>query len=121
MVARISRVAEYERLNSKYLREAKELLEKKDFPQASEKLWGAAAEIVKAVAAKRGVSLGTHRSIAEFVLKLEREHPDWRLDQALAAAETLHINFYEDNLPEEVVLKRALLVRDFVERLRALL
>ena len=55
-MARRSRLAEYERLNGKYLREAEELLEKKDYPQASEKLWGAAAEIVKAVAAGRGIS-----------------------------------------------------------------
>lgn len=35
------------RLNGKFMREAEELLAKGDYVQASEKLWGAAAEISK--------------------------------------------------------------------------
>lgn len=120
-MSRRSRQAEYERLNGKYLREAEELITKKDYPQASEKLWGAYAEMVKAVAAKRGVGLGTHRSIAEFVEKLEDEHPEWKLTDGLAHAERLHVNFYEDHLPGEQVKRSAQAIRGFVEKLRGLL
>lgn len=42
--------AHYRRLNGKYLKDADALLQKGDYVQASEKLWGAAAEIVKPVA-----------------------------------------------------------------------
>ena len=38
-------------LNHKYLDEAESLIQKGDYVQASEKFWGAAAEMVKAVAA----------------------------------------------------------------------
>lgn len=108
-------------MNGKYLREAEELLEKKDYSQASEKLWGAAAEMIKAVAAKRGVALGTHRSLAEFVERLHREYPDLDLARAFDAAEGLHINFYEDHLPESTVRRRADVVREFVRRMEQLL
>ncbi len=121
MARRSSRLAEYKRLNGKYLREAEELLEKKDLPQASEKLWGAAVEMVKAVAAKRGLTLGTHRSIAEFVDRLDEEHPELDMARGFDAAQVLHINFYEDHLPERTVTARAKVVREFIEKLRGLL
>ena len=41
-------------LSEKYLKEAEEFLEKGDCVQASEKVWGAASQIVKALAAKKG-------------------------------------------------------------------
>ncbi len=115
-----SRLAEYERLNGKYLRDAEVLLRKKDLPQASEKLWGAAAEIIKAVAAKRGIRLGTHRSLGEFVERLDLEHPELDLLTDFHVANSLHVNFYEDYYPERTVLKGAETVRNFVEKLRRL-
>lgn len=50
----------YSNLMEKHFREAETFLAKSDFVQAGEKLWGAAAEMVKVVAAKRGVELRTH-------------------------------------------------------------
>jgi hypothetical protein len=120
-MASSSKVEHYRRLNGKYLHEAEELLAKKDYPQASEKFWGAAAEIIKAVAAKKGITLGTHRSLAEYVEKLQEEHPKLDLARAFDAAEGLHINFYEDHLPEATVKRRAEAVREFVKRMEQLL
>ena len=120
-MSRMSRRVLDQRLNGKYLKEAEDLLVEKDYPQASEKLWGAAVEIVKAVAASRGEPLGAHKSVGRFIVKLHREHPEWRLQETYGLAETLHINFYEDNLPEELVEMRAEAVRGFIERLRELL
>jgi hypothetical protein len=53
-----ARQSEYERLNGKYLKEGQQLMGKGDYAQASEKFWGAAAEIIKAVGAKRGLYWG---------------------------------------------------------------
>lgn len=116
-----ARQTEYKRLNYKYLKEAEELLSRRDYAQASEKLWGATAEIVKAVAAKRGVSLGTHRSIGEFVDRLHREHPDWHLREPFAYANSLHTNFYEDWLTEDFVIEAAEKIRQFIHKLKSLL
>ena len=116
-----SRVEHYRRLNGKYLREAEELMIRKDYPQASEKFWGTAAEIIKSVAAKRGISLGTPRSLAEYVERLQLEHPELDLARAFDAAEGLHINFYEDHLPEATVKRRAEAVREFVKKMEQFL
>lgn len=105
----------------KYLREAEELLVKRDYTQASEKFWGAAAEIVKAVAANRGITLGSHRSLAEYVEGLHREHPELDLARAFDAAEGLHMNFYEDHLPEATIKRRAEAVREFIKKMEQLL
>lgn len=109
------------KLNGKYLRESQRLLAKGDYPQASEKLWGAMAEIVKAVAARRGIELGTHRSLGEFVSRLQREHRDWELVPAFGLGNALHTNFYEDWMPPDHVEIYADVVRNFVEDLRTLL
>lgn len=116
-----SKEAQYARLNGKYLRDAEQLLRKKDYAQASEKLWGACAEVIKAVAAKRGKELGTHRSIGEFVTKLHKEHPDWNLIESFNYASNLHVNFYEDYMPPEHVLIGEKIVKEFVKRIKTLL
>lgn len=114
-------VAKYLDLNGKYLREADELMRKEDYPQASEKLWGAAAEMIKAVAATRGLALGTHRSISDFVTRLHTEHPEWRLADKFAHANNLHINFYEDWLSPELVEEGRTAVKDLVAHLKKLI
>ena len=116
MIAKI----DYLRLNLKYLKEAEKFLAekflaKKDYPQASEKFWGAFVEAVKAVASDRGISLGTHRSIAEFVAKLSEEHPKWRLRDAFRHAESLHINFYEDHLPEDYIIESKKVIEEAIK------
>ena len=109
----------YAELNRKYLREVDDLLRKHDLTQASEKLWGAFVDAIKAVAEGRSQKLGTHRSIAQFVLTLEKEYPELRLHDAFRHAEGLHTNFFEDQLPEESVRLSAEVVRGAIERLRS--
>ena len=50
------------KLCEKYVRDAEELLEKKDYAQASGRAWGAAFQMVKALAAKEGRELRSHAS-----------------------------------------------------------
>ncbi len=111
----------YLRLNGKYASEAQVLIQRRDFAQASEKLWGAAAEMVKAVAARRGVELGTHASLWEYVSKLDEEHPEWKLRRDFSYAGNLHQNFYEDWLTEDYVTEGLEIVREFAKKLRTLL
>lgn len=116
-----TRTEEYLKLNSKYLLEAQQLLEKKDLAQASEKLWGAAAEVVKAVAAKEGVELGTHASLWAYVEKLDRQNPGLRLIEEFSYAGNLHTNFYENRLTAGYVVRGVDVVRDFVDKMKRLL
>lgn len=117
------RVSRYQRLNGKYLREAKELIRKGDYSQASEKLWGASVEIVKAVAAKREKKiLGEHRQILEYVSKLDKEFPDMNLRSLISTARALHTNFYEDEFPSDYVSEVGYqTVGEFVEKMKRIL
>ena len=51
-------------LNGKYLQAAERLLAEGDYPQASEKFWGAVAEAIKTVGATRGLRHFSHRDCA---------------------------------------------------------
>lgn len=47
----------HRRMNSKYLADAKKLLQQGDYLQASEKYWGAAVQMIKVIGARRGWNL----------------------------------------------------------------
>jgi hypothetical protein len=67
-----------------------------DLPQASEKGWGAAAEIVKAIAEERGWAHRGHRELQTAVNRLRNETGDRDLQRLFAIASDLHRNFYEN-------------------------
>ena len=86
------------------LREIDRYMNAKDYVQASEKAWGAFAQTVKLIAAREEKrELGTHRSIGEYVIKLDKKHPSLNLKNIYAFANSLHIDFYEDNLSPDRV------------------
>lgn len=96
-------------------------LAKGDYVRASEKLWSAAAEVVKVVAAKRGVELRTHRDLWEFVAKLRTELKDSEFSRLFLQANYLHQNFYEGILPPEAVVDGAEAVKQFIAKLEVLI
>jgi hypothetical protein len=109
------------KLSEKYLREAEEFLAKGDYVQASEKAWGAAAQIVKALAAKEGRELRSHGELHRYVSKLGSERGDREIPRLWLSAVSLHQNFYENWLPGEIVEEGLESVKEFVEKLRKLL
>lgn len=115
------KVEEYLKLNHKYLEEAEALIKRSDFVQASEKLWEAAAEIVKAIAAQRGIEIKSHGELYKFVAKLKAELEEPELTRLFAAAGALHQNFYENWLPSEVVIDYGEAVKELVVKLRRVL
>jgi len=108
----------YLELSNKYLLDAEELLRGEDYPQASEKFWGAAAVMVKAVADKMGVELRSHGEIRRFVNRLKDELNEPELNRLFAVAADLHQNFYENWLPGQAVIDNGELVEEFVDRLK---
>jgi hypothetical protein len=103
------------RLCEKYLHEAKALLERRDSVQASEKAWGAASQIVKALAAKEG------RELWEYISELRRRRNDPEASALWSRANTLHINLYEDWMPLDEVEPSMRDVERLVEKLRGLM
>jgi len=111
-------VEHYQSLSEKYLREAKELLKEEDLAQASEKFWGASALVVKAIAAKRGLTLEKHGSLWDFVSKLSKERGDEDIDIYFSVANSLHRNFYEAQTNKEVIEILARRIEVLIDKLR---
>ena len=116
----MEKVENYLKLNDKYLREGDALLKKGDYVQASEKFWGAVAEVIKAIAAKRGVDIKSHGEIHRFITTLSKEVNDSELLRCFGLAGTLHQNFYENWLTLEMVVDYAEAVKSLVEKLKKL-
>ena len=113
----MEKVKNYLSLNHKYLKEAEVLIEKGDHVQASEKFWGAAAEMVKAIAAKRGSELRSHGELYRFVTSLSKEFNAPEFLRLFGLASTLHQNFYENWLSPEMVVDYGEAVKELVARL----
>jgi hypothetical protein len=109
------------KLSEKYLKDAEDLLAKGDHVQASEKAWGAAAQMVKAVAAREGRVLKSHRELHEYVAELSKKAGDREVIRLWLAASALHQNFYENWLPGDAVKSAVEDVKVFVEKIRSLL
>ncbi len=92
-----------------------------DTLQASEKLWGAAAHAIMAVARRRGLEHGTHRALINAARQIADEADDERLRSGILAARHFHSNFYNGTMePEDIEYDRPLVHR-FVALMLALL
>ena len=107
------------KLCEKYIREAEELLAKKEYAQASEKAWGAAAQMVKAVAAREGRELRSHAALWEYVDELAERLGDVELRRLWRTANALHQNFYENWMPPREVELSVKDVKALLEKLRS--
>ena len=110
----------YSDTGREFLARARTYLDEDDLRQASEKGWGAAAQLVKATAETRGWSHRGHRDLYETVDRLVVETGDSDLRRAFNDAGALHTNFYEGWLSREAVEANLARVADFVEKLEAL-
>ena len=103
-----------------FLAHAREYLDEGDLLQASEKGWGAAAQMVKAAADARGWRHRTHRDLYAVVDRLIEETGDPGLRAGFRMANDLHMNFYEGWLGRVAVAEDLAGVAEFVEKLDAL-
>ena len=67
-----------------------------DVRQASEKGWGAAAQVVKAAAEQRGLPHRDHAALYRAVDALSSEASDDDIYLLFQVASQLHVNFYEN-------------------------
>jgi Archaeal PaREP1/PaREP8 family. len=109
------------KLADKFLREAEEFLAKGDYVQASERGWGVAAQMIKAVAAKENLELRSHASLWEYLDKLAEKLQDVELRRLWWTANNLHQNFYESWMTPRDVKYAIEDVKKFAEKLKKLL
>ena len=106
--------------SAQFLARARGYLADDDLLQASEKGWGAASQMVKAVAEARGWNHSGHRQLHQAVRRLVEETDQSELRDRFSAANTLHQNFYDGFLEAEDVRAYLERVERFVELLRPL-
>ena len=100
-MASIERHAE---ISSIFLQHAEDLFRAGDPLQASEKAWGSVAHCLKSIAMRRNWPSGSHRALGVIIYRLAEEFYDpGRILSLYRNSESLHINFYEDWLKDDVV------------------
>ena len=86
----------YREASRRLLAQAHTELEAGDLRQASEKAWGAAAQMVKAAAELRGWEHDGHRYLWIAARELSNEADDQEIHDLFVIANGLHVNFYEN-------------------------
>ena len=89
-------------------------LEAGDLRQASEKFWGAAAQVLKSFAEKRGLVYETHAHIYKVIREAVQEARNPDVGEWFKQAEVLHGNFYENWMVESEVRTSASDVRRLI-------
>ena len=89
---------QYQQTSKHFLAQARQELSDGDLAQASEKGWGAAVQILKAVAEQQGWEHSRHRHHLVTVSRLRSETGDGDIRRLFNTASALHENFYENTL-----------------------
>lgn len=86
----------YQAASRQLLAQGRNELAAGDVRQASEKGWGAAAQMVKAVAEQRGWEHRNHAALFDAISFLVSETRDHEIRRWFHVANALHVNFYEN-------------------------
>ena len=117
----MQRTTTYREQSRIFLTQAYEELAKGDLPQASEKGWGATAQMLKAVAQERGWQHRRHRDLYQIVGMLRLEIADPELTSLFSAATALRVNISENWHTAQDVEDHLRRVDRFLNRLEKLL
>ncbi len=115
-----SQAQEHILISRDFFTKAHDALAQHDLLQASEKLWGATAHMVKAVAESRGWAHSGHRELFQVVFRLVQETGDQDLRSLFDVANSLHSNFYENWMSEDWIAADAKQIGEFLEKLESL-
>ena len=86
----------YQAASRQLLAQGRKELADGDIRQASEKGWGAAAQIVKAIAEQRGWEHRNHAALFNAISRLVSETGDDDIRRLFRVGNALHVNFYEN-------------------------
>ena len=90
----ISEISDYAAQAQEFLVKSREYLNQGDLHQASEKGWGAAAHMAKAVAVAQGWTYETHADFSAVINQARRLTGNAELPGLRGIANELHFNFY---------------------------
>ncbi len=91
-------------ISRRLIQQAREELERGDRLQATEKVWGALAQMLKAHGQQRGwLNMGSHRTVGRIAQQLAAEYNDLNIINAYVGADNGHRNFYDNEMsPPEI-------------------
>jgi Archaeal PaREP1/PaREP8 family len=73
-----------------------------EYRKASELIWGAVTQQLKALAAKHSLVITSHRKFFDFLRQLASDLGDRSLYEEFVALNSLHQNFYDEVIPIDV-------------------
>ena len=94
---------QYQQASAHFLAQARQELAHGDLPQASEKGWGATAQVLKAIAEQRGWEYYRHRHYHRIISRLRAETGDGDIRRLFGVANLLHENFCENDMETDDV------------------
>jgi len=89
-------------MRDQYRANAEHAIEAGELRKASELLWGAITQQLKALAATRNVLITSHGQFFDFLRQLAGETRDEGLYKDFVALNALHKNFYDETIPPDV-------------------
>ena len=115
-----TRTEEYATMSREMLEKGQQALVQEDLVQASEKLWGAAAQMVESVAERRGWDHRGHRELFKAIGRIANESGDASFRDLFHVANSLHSNFYEHWMSTDFVELGLDRVEQLISKLEAL-
>ena len=117
---RASPAERYDAMSARFLNEAEKYLAAGDLQQASEKVWGAAAEAIKAYCQRRGWNHHGHNYLRDAVYYTAYALSRNELFPLFDSVNFMHANFYEHQAEEDELEMRLGDLRMFVSILTEL-
>ena len=90
-------------MSRRFIDHARDELDRGDRLQASEKLWGAVAHALKAIAIRRGWDHDKHRQIHNIAIQLGHEFGRPDFETKIRIANSFHEKFYENEEQEDSI------------------
>ncbi len=103
-----------------YYENAIALMNRGEYRKASELLWGATTQMIKALSQVEGTEIRSHKQFRSYVHD-KLSYADPKLMSQFRDIESLHNHFYDATLERDEVEQISATVRQFIERLRELL
>lgn len=86
------------KMRDEYFANAELFAGKKEYRKASELLWGAVTQAIKALAAKHGLEIEKHGQLFDFMQTLSKELGSESLYKSFLFLNDLHKNFYDEKI-----------------------
>ena len=107
-----------------YRRHVQRSLDESDYRQVAEKSWGAFTQVIKAIGADHQIKLASHigtmrvaGELAKLISQNALEAGD-KVSDASVMAHSLHLHFYENELPDDRVIQSAATVSEAIDLLQ---